>query len=80
MCEVTPYMVSVATKRSISVIYYSAALLISTTGVVYIYIYYSYNVVTRDIYTHEHEDPALMLMRIFLIMSNHVIIVYSTPQ
>ena len=35
MCEVTPYMVSVATKRGISVIYHSAALLISTTGVVY---------------------------------------------
>ena len=39
MCEVTPCMVSVATKRGISVIYHSAALLISTTGVVYIYIY-----------------------------------------
>ena len=37
MCEVKPYMVSVATKRGISVIYHSAALLISTTGVVYIY-------------------------------------------
>ena len=48
MCEVTPYMVSVATKRGISVIYttvcrgllvmyHSAARLISTTGVVYIY-------------------------------------------
>ena len=36
MCEVTPYMVSVATKRGISVIYHSVALLISTTGVVYI--------------------------------------------
>ena len=36
MCEVTPYMVSVATKRGISVIYHSAALLISTTGVVYV--------------------------------------------
>ena len=36
MCEVTPYMVSVATKRGISVIYHSMALLISTTGVVYI--------------------------------------------
>ena len=34
MCEVTPYMVSVATKRGISVIYHSVALLISTTGVV----------------------------------------------
>ena len=46
MCEVTPYMVSVATKcgitvcHGISVIYHSTALLISTTGVVYyIYIY-----------------------------------------
>ena len=47
MCEVTPYMVSVATNHGISVIYHSllwyisyiyhsAALLISTTGVVYI--------------------------------------------
>ena len=34
MCEVIPYMVSVAAKRGISVIYHSAALLISTTGVV----------------------------------------------
>ena len=39
MCEVTPYMVSIATKHGISVIYHSAALLISTTGVIYIYIY-----------------------------------------
>ena len=44
MCEVTPYMVSVVYQlyitvcRGISVIYHSAALLISTTGVVYIYI------------------------------------------
>ena len=38
MCEVTPCMVSVATKRGISVIYHSAALLISTIGVVYIYV------------------------------------------
>ena len=46
MCEVTPYMVSVATKCGLScyipqfaveLIYHSAALLISTTGVVYIY-------------------------------------------
>ena len=42
MCEVTPYMVSVATKRGISVIYHSAALLISTTGVVYSNIYSNY--------------------------------------
>ena len=35
MCEVTPYMVSAATKRGISVIYHTAVLLISTTGVVY---------------------------------------------
>ena len=35
MCEVTPYMVSVATRHGISVIYHSVALLISTTGVVY---------------------------------------------
>ena len=45
MCEATPYIVSVATKRGISiiyhslpwyisVIYHSATLLISTTGVV----------------------------------------------
>ena len=33
----TPYMVIVATKCGISVIYHSEALLISTTGVVYIY-------------------------------------------
>ena len=38
MCEVTPYiMVGIATKRGVSVIYHSTALLISTTGVVYIY-------------------------------------------
>ena len=34
--EVAPYMVSVATKHGISVIYHSAALLISATGVVYV--------------------------------------------
>ena len=49
MCEVTPYMVSVATKyvyhlyttvcRGISVIYHSVAVLISTTGVAYMYIF-----------------------------------------
>ena len=44
MCEVTPYMVSIATNRGISVIYHSAALLISTTGVVYIL--YSYTTAT----------------------------------
>ena len=48
MCEVTPYMVSVATKCGISVIYHNAALLISTTGVVYIYAIANYLVVFQD--------------------------------
>ena len=39
MCGITPYMANVATNHGISVIYHSVALLISTTGVVYIYIY-----------------------------------------
>ena len=42
MCEVTPYSVVyqlyTTVFHGISVIYHSAALLISTTGVVYIYI------------------------------------------
>ena len=46
MCEVTPYMVSVATKYGISVIYHSMALLISTTGVVYMHVYCITNMVT----------------------------------
>ena len=54
MCEVTPYMVS-TTKRGISVIYHSATLLISTTGVVYcIYIYMvnASGLLTTEIVTH----------------------------
>ena len=38
---VTPYMISIATNRGISVIYHGTALLISTTGVVYTQISYN---------------------------------------